>query len=194
MKYGMYVSVLAIVALGAYALPRMIPEQGEQLASETATYRNPELGLEFSYRSGPTGYVVQDIVSSSENNELLHTFVLIRSGDVGRAPEGGEGPPTITIHVLKNPQKQLPQTWADAHAQYSNIDLKIGDVVGAIVGGVRAIRYMADGLYVSENAVVAYGDNVYVFSGMFLDEDSDIRRDFEPLLNSVRFIPQAGQE
>jgi hypothetical protein len=71
--------------------------------------------------------------------------------------------------------------------------LKLGEVESTVVGGANAVRYKADGLYASENVVVAHGDHVYVITGQFMDEDSDIRKDFGPLVASFRFVPAPGQ-
>lgn len=122
--------------------------------------------------------------------EPVRTILLQRTEDAKNPPPvGGEGPPSMVIAVFKNTKKQFPRMWADANVQYSNINLTTNTVTEEVVGGANAIRYMADGLYASENVVVAHGDNIYVITGQFLDQDSDLRRDFEPLLNSIRFIP-----
>ena len=35
---------------------------------------------------------------------------------------------------------------------------------------------------------------MYVITGQFMDQNSEIRRDFAPLVESIRFIPKPGQE
>jgi hypothetical protein len=47
---------------------------------------------------------------------------------------------------------------------------------------------LPDGLYLSQVVVVARGRYVYVIPGSYLENDSVIRRDFEPLVGSIRFI------
>jgi hypothetical protein len=76
---------------------------------------------------------------------------------------------------------------------YSNINLMRGEVSEYVLGGANAIRYAADGLYASDNVVVAHGENMYVITGSYMDADSDIKKDFATLLESVTFIPQPGQ-
>jgi hypothetical protein len=182
--------VLAVIILivGAYIFFHT-GMQGPEKAPvvRAATYSSSELGIAFDYTAGPDGYVIQKITPEDPDNELLSTLVIMRTQDIDNLPEGGESPPTITMHVLKNVGQQQPQAWADTHAQYSNINLKTGEIAETVVGGANAIRYMADGLYASDNTVVAHGDNIYVISGMFISRNSDIKRDYQPLLDSIRF-------
>jgi hypothetical protein len=158
-------------------------------------FSDSELGIEFKYRLGPDGYVLEEMMPFGENDGFIKTLILFRTEDKLRGmPVNGEGPPVMAIHIFNNLKKQSPLSWAESNIQYSNINLKIGEVLEASVDGARAIRYMADGLYASENTVVTHGDSAYVITGQFLDQNSAIRRDFEPLLDSVHFIPKPGQE
>lgn len=164
------------------------PEQVEQ-TPQMKVYSNSELGVQFSY---PDGYVLQERKGDGKN--LLATLVIMRAEDLQSIPEGGEGAPAITVHVAKNTKKEFPLTWAEGNKQLSNINLKMGDAAEAVVGGANAIRYTADGLYASDNAVVAHGENVYVFAGAYLERGSKIHQDFSALLGTVEFIPTPDQE
>ena len=178
--------------IGYFALRTDTGEINQGPNTEIATYRNSNFGIEFKYRSSPNGYVLQESTPTDTAAGLVRALVLVKAEDVARGmPVGGEGPATMSVHVFSNSENQQPRPWADAHMQYSNINLTVGDVAKAVVGGVDAIRYMADGLYRSDNVVVVHGEYAYVLSGAFLDEDSDLRRDFQPLLDSIRFISQA---
>lgn len=193
MRHLLIVAMLIMAAIGGYFVIR---EDGSDKGTgvQYTAYSNPDLGIEFNYRTGPKGYVLQESSPVDKAAGLVKALVLMRAEDAARGiPQGGEGPVTLSVHVFTNSAKQRPQAWADAHTQYSNINLKMGEVAEVVIGGANAIRYKADGLYVSDNVVVAHGDSVYVISGSFLDEGSDIRRDFQPLVDSVKFIPKAGQ-
>lgn len=163
-----------------------IPLQNEQPIETVQTYSSPTLGVEFEYDSE---YVVEERNATTSN-----TIVLMRSEDVKNIPEGGEGPPSITVTVLKNTKNQFPSVWAQENKIYSNINLVMGSTTEYVLGGANAIRYTADGLYVSDTIVVAHGENMYVFSGAYMDTNSEIRQDFIKLLATVKFIPQPGQE
>ena len=189
-------AIIVLAAVG-YGIAQTMPDRATKPPPviETTTYRSSPLGIEFTYRSGERGYVLAEAPIKDPAHHLVKAFTLMRSVDAAQTPPiGGEGPPVMAIYVFGNPEKQFPQTWADNHLQYSNIDLAMGQVREAVVGGANAIRYRADGLYASEVAVVAHGDSMYLIIGQFIEENSDIRRDFEPLLASIRFIPKPGQE
>lgn len=179
--------LLALVGLGYYALKE---GKGAGPNTEKGTYSRSEVGLEFDYPAGPGGYVVDERMPVDLGTGLLRNIILMQSEDAEQEPPvGGEGPPVIVISVFENAEKQFPRSWAEENIQYSNLNLLQGEVEEDVVGGANAIRYMADGLYASENVVVAHGDNIYVITGQFMDQESDIRRDFGVLVESVRFIP-----
>lgn len=188
--------LLAVAALliGGYFLTRPVPEAA-QPANQMQTYSSAELGIEFAYPGGPEGYVVQEASGAASTTDFKRAILLVRTADTLEAPpEGGEGPPIMAVFVFANPNKQQPRVWADSYTEFSNINLAIGEVREAIVGGANAIRYRGDGLYTSDVTVVAHGDSMYVIAGQFMDENSKIHRDYEPLLASIRFIPKLGQE
>jgi len=195
MKKTIYILIaVAIVAVAGYYITSIDESKTpEGLKGQFEKYSQAEIGLEFDYRVGPKGYVVDERMPVDLGEEPVRVIILHRTEDFNTPPPvGGEGAPVMTIAVFNNSQKQFPGVWADANVQYSNINLKTGDVAEAVVGGANAIRYMADGLYASENFVVAHGENIYVITGQFLDQDSDLRRDFVPLVESIRFIPKDG--
>src|SRR3989344_995071 len=194
MKQLIVLAVAVILGLFFYVfgISNNVQNQAQR---NIATYSNPEIGLEFNYFVGPSGYVVEESNVVNTVSGLVRTIVLIRSEDVNRnIPVGGEGPATIALQVFKNTEKQTPLAWAEKHIQFSNINLKIGNVVEVVVGGAPAIRYMADGLYASDNVVVVNGDYVYLMSGMFIDAESQLRKDFSPLVESVHFVPVQGTD
>ncbi len=154
---------------------------------QTTIFSDSELELAFSYLVGPEGYVLEERGSPEPKDGLVRTLILTATRELGNVPEGGEGPPTINVQVLDNREAQDPLTWASDHQAYSNSNLMIGSVEETNIGDVSGIRYRADGLYVSENIIVARNEKVYVFSGMFFEEDSKLMRDFEVLLRTVRF-------
>jgi hypothetical protein len=186
-KFGVIIALVIIAIAGFLTL-----RPAKQEMDGTAVYTNSALGYEFTYRTGPNGYVVEEASKADPDNELLSHIMLVRTKDlpmIQNPPAGSEGPATINIAVYKNTKKQQPLNWADEHTQASNISLKTGDVSEAVSGGANAIRYKADGLYVMDILIVAHGGNIYVIDGQYADENSDLKKDFSPIVESLKFIP-----
>lgn len=189
------VAVLVLIGIGAYYYLSI--NEDKTLVGATTTYSNADVGVAFDYPAGPEGYILQELTSADPATGLVRSVVLIHADDyasVVNPPVGGEGPPVIALNVFTNSKNQFPLVWAEENIAYSSINLKQGETAEAVVGGANAIRYNADGLYASDNVVVAHGGFVYVFTGQYLDANSDLKRDFGPIVESVRFIPAPGQE
>jgi hypothetical protein len=187
--------IIIMIVAGYAVLPISNNKNIRSSDDQLETYSRADIGLEFDYRTGPSGYVLDERIPADLGEELIRFIILHQAKDTqSETPVGSEGAPVISIAVLANPAKQFPGVWAEAHLPYSNINLKSGPVEETVVGGANAIRYVADGLYASENVIVAHGGNIYVITGQFLDQNSNLRSDFTPLVESIRFIPQPGQE
>jgi len=184
-----------ILAGGVYYWLKI--DQSKTVVTDTSNkpkFSNKNLGLAFDYPVGPNGYVLEEI-TPSQNDALVKTIVLKTAEDASKKPPiGGEGAPTITINVIKNTKKQFPSVWVNKNPQYSNISLIKGTTHEAVVGGANAIKYEATGLYESINYVVAHGDYIYQFVGMYSNKDSALFRDFEPVVATVKFIPTGDQQ
>lgn len=190
------VAVALLVGAGYWYFYADTEVSPDDTGMRTATYASNDLGLTFEYRTGASGYSLEEHSPSQGDTTLLRTLVLMSTKDkidLERNPRPeSEGPPVISISVFKNTEKQFPLSWAMEHTQYSTFNLKTSEESQVVVGGANAIAYSADGLYASRNVVVAHGDNVYVITGQFLDTNSDLWRDFQPLVESIRFIPTAS--
>lgn len=186
-----FVIALILIAGGYWAwisvdrgeAPLPEPEQGTSRVVSA-----PELGLRFSYSDDYT--LVEREPGAEDDAALQHIYMLMRSDeyeDLLRSTEPREGPPAISLYVFTSEEAMPPRQWAEAHQQYSNINLVMGEVRDAAVGGADGIRYRADGLYVSDTLVLANGGFVYIVAGQYIEEDSKIRRDFETFVGSIEF-------
>ncbi len=165
------------------------------LEPEMIVVQRPALQFEFGYRKEPNGYVLEErLPKLGDDVNFLGLFGLIREVDfkeLQKSTEGRDGPPAITLQAYKNPLNQFARQWADQNSRFSNINLIRGEVEEAIVGGANAIRYTVDGLYAMDTVVITHGGNVYVVSGGYIDIDSEIHTDFQKILDSITFIPEA---
>ena len=188
------ISITAVILVGTYLLFSINKSTDKGADKNFKSFSDEKIGLEFVYKIGKDGYVIEEIKADNANSDLMTSLVLTRTDDFENRenlPIGGEGPPTITILVFKNTQRLLPRVWVYENTQYSNINLKLSDITDVVTYGENAIRYRADGLYVSDNVVVAHRENIYVISGMYIEEESSIRKDFLSLIETIRFIPQS---
>ncbi len=176
-----------ILVVAALLLGRVVSvEKPRTTVPEMAQYTAASVGLSFTYPTGPQGYAVSQQATLPANGAL--TTITLTPVDP-RVPVGGEAPASITINVFDNTDKLQPNVWAMKNGEESGLARKRTEPVEAVVGGANAVRFMADGLYASEQVVVAHAGYIYVFSGEYLAESSVIRDDFVKLIESVTFVP-----
>lgn len=128
----------------------------------------------------PEGYIIK---------ERIDTIIIMREEDYQSLQsgerEGGEGPPTITIRVIDNPNNPSALDWVEQYPPQSNYNLKTSEVTERTISGYKAISYEADGLYPNRNVIIETDYRLYYINGQYLDKNSELYRDFEPLVNSI---------
>lgn len=150
-------------------------------------------GFGFSYPKGTGGYVLetssggdliddQSFVTGYELSAAAEAAALADAPDVPR-----EGPPTIQIMIYANAEGLSPAAWVATNPEASNIALALSEPTEAVVSGEAAVRYQIDGLYRSDVVVMARGEYVVLLTGAYLDAESEIRNDFQELVESVEF-------
>lgn len=189
--YGL--GTLLLVAACFFALSWYLSE-GRGNPGAYAVFTNEDVGIRFEYRTDPEGYYFdepQPIALPHPNYVTQYILMLEKDREeLSSATGPREGPPTITITIFKNPERMLPGAWVALNSALSNVGLLVGDIQEEVVGGANAVRYTVDGLYRADTVVVAHGGYIILISGSYLDEQSTIRKDFDPFVTSVSFIPQ----
>ncbi|PIR38305.1 MAG: hypothetical protein COV34_01715 [Candidatus Zambryskibacteria bacterium CG10_big_fil_rev_8_21_14_0_10_42_12] len=149
-------------------------------------------GIQYEFRTEPNGYIlVEQGLVEGDDADLQKIYVLMLEKDYAEftdSTEPREGPPAITMYIFENSQIMFPLQWAQNHAIYSNINTAALDVAEVTVGGANTIRYTADGLYMTDNVVVAHGGYVYVISGAHLANNDVYQQGFENLVKSIKFV------
>jgi hypothetical protein len=145
--------------------------------------------LSFTYRTSPDGYVlINDQINWPEN--IISSISLIKKLDYEWSSEPGfvgEGPPSITISVYKNPERLNAKAWAEANSLASNIESIDGPPVPAEIGGEEGIHYLVLGLYFLDTYVVAHGDEIYLLSGAYHEKNDEYDQNFSDLMTTVVF-------
>lgn len=171
-------------------------QKGDEAFSGKVSKVDMEMGLKFEYKSGLGGYRLDQIPVSVDNNSKItkpiRTYRLMLESDYEEM-EGSdiprEGPPVIMVSVFSNPLKQSVSQWVYANPGYSNLDLLVGEVnLEAVLSGMSAVSYKINGLYQTDVVVASYAGNIYLFSGSYLEENSQIKQDFQTFLASVEFV------
>lgn len=149
-------------------------------------------GYSFEYKKGPDGYVtIED--NQSEDPDFVTGLLLFNKNEYeefAQATEPREGPPSISLRVYQDSEQLAPLAWAKQHPRESNIELANREPMEDVVGGSKAIRYTADGLYPMDILVVANGKHVYMLSVAYPDGEAPIYSDFLQLVSSFTFISQ----
>jgi hypothetical protein len=158
--------------------------------SDLVRHADPGIGLSFSYVAGPDGYVLEELPpAEADRTAFVKTFILMRTDDrreLMRSDEGREGPPTMSVMVFRNPDGLDAASWIRSESASGYVYGATAPIDTA-VGGEHAVAYEGDGLYRTDNAVVARGGLTYVFSASWSDASSRIRADFADMLRTIEF-------
>ncbi len=172
-----FLAAVLVLAAGAYFFVPSAP------VSESRIFESTHLGLKFEY---PSSY---EATSTHMGNAERgwHAVVLLPAGYT--PPQGGEGPPAITVQDIPNPEGLALEAWilGDARSNWK-LAAQDGGLGSTTVGGEPALSYKHSGLYETSAVAVAHGDKIYLFEAGWLTPEDKIRTDFEKLLDTVQFI------
>lgn len=142
-------------------------------------------GLTFTYP--PTLYMKERVANEAK---LERSVVLVENSESNRAilngtaPVAGEGPPSITIDIYKNPQHLTPEEWMRQDTNWTQQSIARD---GIVIGGLPAVSFDWSGLYEGNSSIVSFGDHIYVFSYTWLSADDVVIKEVSDVLDSVKF-------
>jgi hypothetical protein len=173
--------------------PQAVTETPKTAAPE-ATYKTVTLendGMRFAYKDAPSGYDIARTAPLSATDTAFHDgYQLVRTSDAAsQQAVNTEGPQSIQVFVMKNPDKLSPRVWAQQNPQYSNVNSIRGDMRDETFGTQSSVTYVADGLYAMEYHIVTAGKYIYVLVGSYDGDTSPILQDFHQFLVTFEFIP-----
>lgn len=161
-------------------------EQFERNKQLWTRYRNDDLGIRFEYRLDPDGYVLIDSKNQWTNKDVvesLHLFNKKEYEELLASKSPREYPPSISVLILKNSKNYSVREWAEKEKMISNIEFAVSNIEEINFSGSPAVRYKISGLYENEILVILNNGLIYYIDGAYLQEDSQIRKDFVEMLN-----------
>lgn len=183
------IAVLGLLAYGiAFGVSRYLVSKldgtgnVETPAGGMLTHRSSELDMSFHY---PDKYEVTTQKSGS-GAQAWEALVLLPKGYV--PPQGGEGPPTITIARYPNTENLSLEEWVktDSRSNWQLAD-QDGGLGSTRIDGEEAFAYRHSGLYETSAVAVLRGGYIYHFSAGWLSPEDPIHAEFSALLDSVQF-------
>lgn len=173
----------------------IIPESFKN-QSENLSFNDEEMGLFFSYSNK---YLLREIYEGELEEDLIRAFYLINKkeyDELKNSTEPREGPPVINISIFRNPRDLSASDWVRLEPSLSNIVLIVGEVLSDTISNLPAVRYKTDGLYQANNVVISVNKLIFMFSGSFIDRNSEIYIDYYKLIESlkieqkIQYIPE----
>lgn len=189
---GKRIALVVVLVVAAWVLTiyqDRLPEGVRDFGSKGTTKVDVETGISFSY---PSDYVLQEILPTTQDDHtLVKSFVLMPQEDYDMLGtlQNTEGPPAITILVFSNPEQLGIGAWMEKSEIASYIPPQAQEPNLIEVDGEFALLFEADGLYRSDNVIVAYDAGIVVLSGAFTDAESSQRRVFAGIVKSLTFTP-----
>jgi hypothetical protein len=179
---GVIVLFLALLGIGVYffAIPADVPNE---TPTQTQTYSSEKYGLSFTY---PSFYELTEHDGEGSALREQHTIVLTNRADLP-LPEGGEGPPTITIAMYQNNLDSM--TTEDWIRGSSASNFKLSEeqrLTSVTLDGKPALSYRWSGLYEGTTIALARPDWIYAFTVTYFEPGADIVQDFVAVRDSVR--------
>jgi hypothetical protein len=167
---------------GTEPLPQAEPNTSDE-AAQMRSYSSDKYGVSFIY---PDEYQLTEFDAPGSALREQHTIVLQHTDDLP-APEGGEGPPSITIDIYQNNlDNQTTEGWIRSDSR-SNFKLGEMTLASTTIDGKQALSYRWSGLYEGTTVATAEKDWIYAFNVTYLEMGADIIQDFVTLRESVRF-------
>lgn len=189
--------------VATFATPCDVPEGWRALSHENSVltkdgsgntfeqYRDETLGFHFAHRVDPNPTVVVPLPLVEEEGVQVVESILMLSKEeyelFTQSTEPREGPPMVSLRVYAGVAASL-EAWVEMYPQLSLTRLRTGEIEQVEVGGVKALRYIADGLYQNDVLILAHEGNTFVFIGSFANPEDLIRKDFLTLIESLTFL------
>ncbi|MFZ2886988.1 MAG: hypothetical protein WA021_04180 [Minisyncoccia bacterium] len=180
--------ILLLLGIAIYVYTRdvdpVVPEPTPPIVEEERliSFSSDEYGISFTY---PEEYELSEMNAPGSEVREHYIITLIRKEDLP-PPQGGEGPPAITIDIIQNNlDNRDTEEWIRGDSR-SNFKLGEMRLSTTSVSGMQAFSYRWSGLYEGTTVAIARPNWIYAFSVTYLELGADIVQDFVTVRDSVR--------
>lgn len=162
-------------------------DTNEELPEGWRAYNNQTYSLSFAYPAGEDGYTL--VEDQNPEGEALLALTLYNTQEYQEFQETGddvarETPPAIGIRVFPRSEFETAREWVEGsdESNFMNEEVEISTTT---VADTQGVSYRWSGLYEGESRVIVHNDYIYAFSSEFINQDDEIRDDFEDILEEV---------
>ncbi|HVV14939.1 MAG TPA: hypothetical protein VHD55_00840 [Candidatus Paceibacterota bacterium] len=174
-------AALVLIAAAYAVLHGPQGANGSAPGSKLVPYISQDLGIAFAY---PARYELSEDVTAGGYVLTLGDKEALAAA---RAREVSEGPPTIAIAAVQNPDNLSLDEWVK-QAIEANSSATDQEPASTILAGEPALKYRLIGLYDSDATALIHNGRIYVFSVAWLTPADSMVKDFEQIIKSVTFI------
>ena len=163
---------------------RIVPCESEHHSLRIrGVYKNPDVGLTFTYKKSPAGYVLMTDGYDFSTSSLFVTGALL-------LPQSGvdsERPPVTIVRVYNNPDGLEALEWAQENQSETLIHRALAEPAEISVGRKDAIGYTVQGPFFMDIYVTAFGEFVLLINGEYAEYDSEPFQDIGELVRTISF-------
>lgn len=158
----------------------------EQTATSTAALEEVDTlyGLSFSFDEST--YTVETHEDASRD-DLIAAYSIFSTTDyeaMRASTIPREAPTSLSIEVFRNPMNLPVSEWVSTNER-SNYALRVGEGKTARMGQMDYFTYTYDGLYRAEAYAYAHEGYVFIFSNMYLDAQSAMKKDMDDVVKTA---------
>lgn len=165
---------------------------GQEITRDGITskvYWNSDLAISFEYIVKPDGYTIFQSGRRDGDHPDLVAYLAIRNTKEYEAflesKFAREGPPEISVRIFENKKKIDAFAWLNENAQAIHYNKEEHPIARSSIGGVEALEFLSDGLYMQKNFLMESNGKIYLVSGPEDGSFKELKRDFGTFVRTI---------
>jgi uncharacterized protein YxeA len=185
-------AVIGVIAVGVFVFVNSttaVPDSAVPIEQpQTKVVReDTEYGFSFSYEAGKDAYVVVR-PEDGVRKDLVFTESIFNTQEYAALQASlvaTEAPASLTLEVFRNPMNLESETWIRENGRSNFALSQDGLITKKRLGATEYLSYQYDGLYRTDVYAYAQEGYIYLFSNMWSDAESEMKKDMEEVIRSV---------